>query len=206
MGALTDYLCRKYAAKPGAPSFLTAGRLDLPRLTRDLGYTEGAEVGVWKGEYSARFCEGNPDLHMLCVDPWEPYQAWRDTKNTLTGVEAQAFMAEAHKAALARLKPFKATIVRQFSAQAAETVPEGSLNFVYIDGNHGYDAVLEDLEAWTPKVKPGGFVAGHDYRVNPAKPFIEVVKAVNAWTFSHAISPWFVLSRDLSPSFIWEVA
>ena len=92
-----------------------------------------------------------------------------------------------------------------FSADAAKMVPDGSLDFVYIDGNHGYDAVLDDLMAWTPKVKEGGFIAGHDYRINPAKPFIEVVPAVNHWTDQNGIKTWFVLVGDKSPSFLWEV-
>jgi cephalosporin hydroxylase len=84
-------------------------------------------------------------------------------------------------------------------------VPDRSLDFVYIDGNHGYEAVLDDLAAWSPKVRTGGFISGHDYRVNAAKPFIEVVEAVNDWTRMHAIEPWFTLARDKTPSFFWEV-
>ena len=180
-------------------------RMDLPRLTRQYRFTRGAEIGVWKGAYSAAFCEANPQLHMLCVDPWVSYPAWLDTKNSLPPDEATRFMAEAYEIALARLTPLRCTIVREFSTIAAQQVPDRSLDFVYIDANHVRDAVYADLTCWTPKVKPGGFVAGHDFRVFPNKPTIHVIEAVEAYTKAHAIDPWFVLAGDRTPSFLWVV-
>ena len=38
-----------------------------------------------------------------------------------------------------------------------------ALDRVYIDGNHAYEFVLEDLRSWYPKVRPGGLVVGDDY-------------------------------------------
>ncbi|MCA9806745.1 MAG: class I SAM-dependent methyltransferase [Cyanobacteria bacterium HKST-UBA06] len=49
------------------------------------------------------------------------------------------------------------------SAQAAKFFGDNSLDFVYIDGSHEYNDVLEDLNLWYPKVKPGGWFCGHDY-------------------------------------------
>lgn len=205
---VTDYLRRHYQVHASArsPVTLPIGRGDLPAMTAALGFTAGAEIGVWKGEFSARLCEGNPRLRMLCVDPWISYPAWRDTKNTLTDQEAAAFMEAAYHAANERLMSANAMIIREFSTVAAESVPNASLDFVYIDGNHGKDAVLEDLAAWTPKIRPGGFISGHDYREQAKKPFIQVMAAVKQWTSNQGIAPWFVLGRDRSPSFLWEVA
>lgn len=181
------------------------GRRHLPQLAAELGFTRGAEVGVWKGAYSALFCEASPTMHMLCVDPWLSYPAWLDTKNSLPREQADALIAEAHELARARLTPLNCTIQRSFSVEAAATVLDGSLDFVYIDGNHRFDAVLEDLTAWTPKVRRGGFVAGHDYRAFTNKPTIEVIPAVQAFTRARQIAPWFVLAGDRTPSFLWEV-
>lgn len=189
---------------PISPISIPMKRLDLPALTRELGFTSGAEIGVWKGEFSAQFCEGNPSLEMLCVDPWAAYPAWHDRKKS-QGPDAEAILEEAYQSACARLRPLRATILRDFSVEAAKTVPDGSLDFIYIDGNHVLEAVLEDLAAWTPKVRVGGLVSGHDFRINPAKPFIQVVPAVQRWTTEHRIHPWFILARDSSPSFLWEI-
>jgi predicted O-methyltransferase YrrM len=46
---------------------------------------------------------------------------------------------------------------------AAAHVPDGSLDFVFIDADHSYEAVAADIDAWRSKVKPGGILSGHDY-------------------------------------------
>lgn len=192
-------------AKPGASSPITLqmSRTYLPVLCRELGFTKGAEIGVWKGAYSAAFCEANPNLHMLCVDPWLSYPAWLDTKNAMPTDQAVRLIEGAYRDALARLTPLNCTIMRTFSVKAALEVPDGSLDFVFIDANHVYDAVIEDLTTWSPKVRPGGLIAGHDYRVFTNKPTIHVVEAVQFYTKAHKIEPWFVLAGDKTPSFLW---
>lgn len=180
-----------------------ASRRELPRMMQAFGYRRGAEIGVWKGAYSASFCEANPDLHMLCVDPWASYQGWLDTKNSMPRDRAEAFIEQAYREAVTRLAGLNVTISRKFSADAALEVPDASLDFVYIDGNHVLEAVTEDLTLWSAKVRPGGIVAGHDYRLFTNKPTIHVVPAVNAFTARHRISPWYVLVGDRTPSFLW---
>lgn len=194
---------KRFGVRSGSSA--RASRNDLPQLTRDLGFTRGAEIGVWKGAYSAAFCRGNRALHMDCVDPWLSYPAWLDTKNHLPPDEAARFIAEAHQKAVAALTGCNCTIWRMFSAQAAAHMPDRSLDFVYIDANHGYEAVLEDLTVWTPKIRPGGILAGHDYRRFTNKPTIHVVEAVDEYTRQHAIAPWFVLAADRTPSFLWVI-
>jgi hypothetical protein len=176
-------------------------RNDLPMMCEWISMTNGAEIGVWRGAYSAKFCEAG--MHMLCVDPWLSYPAWQDTKNSLAPDAQKRLMAESYADACKRLGPLNATIVRKFSADAAREVPDESLDFVYIDANHVYDAVIEDLTLWSPKVRSGGWIGGHDYRRFANKPTIHVVDAVNAYTKAHEIDPWFVLAGDRTPSFLW---
>ena len=54
-------------------------------------------------------------------------------------------------------------LLRAYSPAAAKEFADGWLDFVYVDANHSYPAVAADLHAWWPKVRPGGFLAGHDY-------------------------------------------
>jgi SAM-dependent methyltransferase len=68
-------------------------------------------------------------------------------------------------------------VVREASPAAARHVPDGALDLVYIDGDHNYEPVKADLLAWLPKVRPGGWVAGHDYTT--ALDQCGVVRAVN---------------------------
>jgi predicted O-methyltransferase YrrM len=57
----------------------------------------------------------------------------------------------------------RALMLRMYSSQAAKLFPDGSLDFIYIDANHKYDYVKEDIELWWPKLKSGGMISGHDY-------------------------------------------
>jgi hypothetical protein len=180
-----------------------ATRRQLPFLMAELNFTRGAEIGVWRGAYSAQFCDANPRLQMLCVDPWASYQGWLDTKNAMGFDEASAFIEQAYRDACERLAGLNCRILRQFSVDAAAEVPDDSLHFVYIDANHSYDAVLADLHAWSPKVRSGGIVCGHDYRIFKNKPTIHVVEAVHTFTRENEISPWFILAGDRTPSFLW---
>lgn len=51
------------------------------------------------------------------------------------------------------------------SPEAAALYDEASLDFVMIDGDHRYEAVLADIDAWWPKVRPGGLLTGDDYHM-----------------------------------------
>lgn len=48
------------------------------------------------------------------------------------------------------------------SKEAAEHIPDGSLDFCFVDGNHAYKYVKEDIRLYLPKVKKGGLFGGHD--------------------------------------------
>lgn len=176
-----------------------AGRKDLAVLFRELGYRCGAEIGVWRGEYSAALCQTVPGLHLVCVDPWRAYAAYGDPKNQ------QSRLDEAYRVACAALAPYRCDIKRLTSLEAAKTVSDGSLDFVYLDGNHGKSFVLADLEAWVPKVRAGGVIAGHDYELVPRRAHLQVKAAVDEWRQSHEIGPLYVLTNDKTPSWFWVV-
>ena len=65
--------------------------------------------------------------------------------------------------------------IQASSIEYADTVENNSIDFVYIDAEHDYDSVKQDLSVWFPKVKIGGFLAGHDYN---KEQFPGLVKAV----------------------------
>lgn len=64
------------------------------------------------------------------------------------------------------------------SKRAAKLFPPGGVDFCFIDGDHSYASVMDDLAAWWPKIKPGGSLAGHDYR-QTAPWLIDVTRAVH---------------------------
>lgn len=62
------------------------------------------------------------------------------------------------------------------SLSLAETYADDSLDFVFLDDDHSTAHVLKELDAWYPKVKPGGAFAGHDIN------WPSVAKAVEPWS------------------------
>ena len=50
-----------------------------------------------------------------------------------------------------------------YSYEIADNFIDGTIDFVYIDGEHSYEAVKRDIELYLPKIKDGGIIAGHDY-------------------------------------------
>ena len=57
----------------------------------------------------------------------------------------------------------RCTVHQCTTVEAAERIPDDSLDFVFIDAGHSYEAVTADIRAWWPKVKVGGWFGGHDY-------------------------------------------
>lgn len=62
------------------------------------------------------------------------------------------------------MKPFDEYVTLKCeSSEAAARFPDGFADFVFIDANHTREFVRRDIDAWLPKIKPGGIIAGHDY-------------------------------------------
>jgi predicted O-methyltransferase YrrM len=102
---------------------------------------------------------------------------------------------EAFRVATEALEPYECVLDRRSSEDAVRDVPDGSLDFVYIDGNHSYLHCVQDLEWWSRKVRSGGIVAGHDFRHFPVEDNVHVIEAVTGFTAAHAITPWFLMGR-----------
>lgn len=172
-------------------------RENLPEIWRDSGYKVGVEIGVQRGVYSSHILRTAPGVHLHSIDPWAVYG---DSKVTEPAQERN------YKIALERLNPFVAdgrcTIHREYSQKAASLFPDGSLDFVYVDGDHSFDACVTDLITYVPKVRRGGMVAVHDYL--PMRRG-GVIEAVDAYTRCHMIDPWYVI-REALPTAFWVVA
>jgi len=167
-------------------------RADLAKLFRDRGFTRGAEIGVADGRYSLTLCQTIPHLQLLCVDPWLAYK-----ENPRGGPQSQ--QSGNFEIAKQRLAPYDATLVRAFSMDAVKDVPLGSLDFVFIDGHHGYDYVLNDLTEWGARVRSGGVISGHDFYEFK---WAGVIEAVNEYTTAHGIVDWEICD-EREPSFFW---
>jgi hypothetical protein len=87
-------------------------------------------------------------------------------------------------------------IIKSFSVEASKEFEDGSLDFVYIDGNHEYAQTVADISAWDRKVRVGGIVAGHDYiRRRHNGYLMHVIEAVGGWVEAYQIAPLLILGR-----------
>lgn len=137
-------------------------RDELPALLVDMGLTgAGAEIGVQHGIYSEHLLSRWPGV-LFSVDPWRAFAQYDDIANV-----EQAVQDDIYRGTLMRLQPFicagRCQVWRMTGREAAGLMPAGSLDFAYLDARHDYDAVRADLIEWTPAVKRGGILAGHDY-------------------------------------------
>ena len=57
----------------------------------------------------------------------------------------------------------RTVLKRVYSVPAAAAFPDGHFDWVYVDALHTRAAVLDDLRAWWPKLRPGGLISGDDY-------------------------------------------
>jgi len=182
------------------------GRDNMAELFAELGFKMGAEIGVCDGAYSEILCKANPNAHIYGVDPFVPYKEYRDYVNRKT-------IDTYHQKAIDRLKQYpNYKLIEKFSMEALFDFADNSLDFVYIDANHDFVHVAEDLTYWYKKVKPGGIISGHDYYRHKGPTLIHVYEAVNGFTQAHHIKPWFILGtnamipgeiRDKNRSFAW---
>lgn len=157
----------------------------------------GAEVGVWRGQMSAQLLTMHPGMFLFMVDRWDstngqPRDPRKATQDELCQ-EAQDVTAFAER---------RREVVRMDSLAAADTIEDGSLDFVFIDADHSYESVRADIRAWLPKLKAGALLSGHDY--SPPGKYSRhgwpgVVRAVdevverNGWTLDLGENAtWFV--------------
>lgn len=129
------------------------------------GSVTGVEVGVFRGGMSRRLLR-HPGLFLYMVDSWEEWGEGRykesgDYHAALPQAEQDAYCADA--AANTAYAADRRAIIRKRSVEAAAAFDDASLDFVFIDADHSYEGCSEDISAWLPKVKPGGWLCGHDY-------------------------------------------
>jgi len=128
-------------------------RIELAQHFATLGFKKGVEVGVCDGVYSEKLMENIPGLTLYGIDPYTEYPGYPKER-----------IEQKEKAAEERLGKYENyVLVKARSVEAAKLVPDESLDFVFIDGEHTYPSVTEDIEAWYPKVRKGGIFSGHDY-------------------------------------------
>ena len=147
------------------------------------GPCKAAEVGVWDGRLSELLLCERPELTLYMVDRWAAVPS--DHRYAVDGSRALGHKTEAEFAAALYSACERTMFARDRvqilvgeSVGQARCVLDGILDLCFLDADHSYDGVREDLSAWWPKVKVGGWLSGHDWN-HPHQG--RVMQAVNDW-------------------------
>lgn len=173
-------------------------RDELPGFFVEMGFKRGAEIGVYKGEYTKKFCEVG--LTMFGVDPWKAFYGQGRTQQVQ---KRQDFIFEHAKRVLGDYLNKDCTLIRKDSMDAVHSFMDEALDFVYIDGDHEFAHVAADIVAWAKKVKKGGIVAGHDYfSTNPKAQNVvcQVKPVIDAYVKAYQIPNLWIFGRDDLPN------
>ena len=189
-----------HIAREGVPEAAvdTRAREILSRLPADRAL-QGAEIGVFAGELSERLLAAREDLKLHLVDSWGDYDPTLaesgDYHATLSDSAQEKYFTRTRQA----VSSFngRAVIHRAKSVAAAQKAPD-SLDFVFIDADHSYEGCRGDIEAWKPKLRPGGLLCGHDYD-NSEFPQWGVKRAVDEYVTAND------LNLELGDNFTWFV-
>jgi hypothetical protein len=167
----------------------------LAHMAERYGWTAGAELGLWEGRTISYLLGSCPGLSMIGVDLWqmqpdnpgpEGYEGWDHDKHERTARQ--------------RLRMFgdRARIIKALTVEAAREVEDASLDFVFVDADHSEAGCRADIAAWLPKIKPTGWIAGHDIN------WPGVRAAVDDLAPGYLIASDVVWFRPINPQDGWQ--
>jgi predicted O-methyltransferase YrrM len=125
------------------------------------------EIGSYIGESTYIFLESKKFNSITCLDMWAAgYDNNDSSSSKMDGVEEEFD-------SLAKTSNGIIKKVKNSSEFITELFEDNSFDFIYIDGNHTYEWVKQDIQKSLPKLKSGGFIAGHDYNWSGVKAAID---------------------------------
>ena len=125
-----------------------------------------AEIGVFRGKFSRDILRERKPEKLYLIDPWINF---KDPlyENTWYHEASEHDMEEIYGRVCRRFKGRidrgQVEVLRGISTEVADAIPDASLDFIYIDGDHSYEGVKADLEIAIKKTKPTAIIALDDY-------------------------------------------
>lgn len=124
-----------------------------------------AEIGVWKGDFAEEILRASSkiDLYYM-IDPWANLPDWNKPFNVTQDAFEEIYQEMDSRTAFAA---DRRKILRGRTKDVAAEIPDQSLDFAYIDGDHTLRGITIDLLTIWPKIKEGGFIGGDDFTTTP---------------------------------------
>ena len=170
---------------------------------RGLMFGRAVEIGTDRGEFATAFLDTWRGGTLYCVDPW---QAYKD--ETIVHEDRDAD----YRTALLRLAPYgwRARILRMTSMEAIRRT-KSPVVFVYIDGDHATESVVNDCRAWWRRLEGNGILAGHDVRSPSVKAgvrkFARGIDRQRIWrtTCPLGAPSWYLYKDPNVEALAWDV-
>jgi len=112
------------------------------------------ELGSYAGQSTCIFSQYFEKV--IAVDPWENHEEYPHDM----GLVEEVF--DKFAGCQNNIEKRKG-----YSVNEAKSFEDNSIDFVYVDARHEEEYVIEDIEAWLPKIKKHGFIGGHDFYLYP---------------------------------------
>jgi len=129
----------------------------LPAVIKRFECKVGAEIGVSWGNHAIHLLNST-NIYLYLVDNY------RDNEPGRHGLTGDRRYRDAQKNLNEYIDGKRCELIKANSFEASLLIPDNSLDFLYIDADHSYEGTKTDINAWYPKVRVGGVVAGHDYK------------------------------------------
>lgn len=147
----------------------------LEEMINSCGFTIGAELGLWDGRTYLYLLDKCHDLTLIGVDLWRPQGFYKGVDRYGNSWTAESHQMHENKvrAGAARFGE-RSLLFKTSTNDAAKLIDDAYLDFVFIDADHSVEAVFADITNWLPKIKPGGFIFGHDIDWHSVKVAVEL--------------------------------
>jgi hypothetical protein len=174
----------------------------IKRLDSSVPNGKYLEVGVYKGETLAIVAQQRHSYTMYAVDPWKNIssQAYKDTNDYIafqSDDQQQQNYEEFKRRTWFLDSQKRLNLTRESSVVACNKFEDNSFDMVFIDADHSYQGVKQDIELWFNKVKKNGYLGGHDYNL-PGYSF-GVKQAVDEFVLKHN------LKLELDCDYTWFI-
>ena len=131
-----------------------------------------AELGVFKADFSKQIYETCTPKKLVLIDIWKGDKIYSgDADGNFPDNKKEYYTgSQLHQITIDTVRNFNCeVVVLKEKTEVLATFPDNHFDFIYIDADHSYQGSLFDLELSFKKVKPDGFIMGHDYDQNMEK-------------------------------------
>jgi hypothetical protein len=159
-----------------------------------------AEIGVWKGDFSQQILERTRPKELWLLDPWTFRPEFPDRWYGGAAASNQADMDRIYQSVVDRFAHRRdVRIHRAPSSELPEILGNRQLDWVYIDGDHGEEAVRSDLGACWKVVRSGGWITGDDYFWADECGNPSVQTAVDSFVAAHGLTLHLIGGQFIIP-------